>query len=132
MQNWESYAEISYIRLITITTKDGNFDIKKWFKIFFFNQVSSDYQKTVISMLSQKLNNHKVFNKYISSLVSIQRLFRLSHLLLRRQLPNGGETVSMLCGFGEDPLHTHPKRDEFFSSTHQSLQKVFSWTRSQK
>ena len=32
-----------------------------------------------------------------------------------------GETVSLLFGFEEDPLHTHPKRYEFFTSTHQWL-----------
>ena len=64
-----------------------------------------------------------MFNKYICSLMSIQKQFWLSRLLLRQRLPNGGETVSLLCGFGGDPLHTHPKRHEFFSSTHQSLRK---------
>ena len=43
--------------------------------------------------------------------------------LLRQRLPNGEETVSLLCGFGGDPLHTHPKRHKYFSSTHQSLGK---------
>ena len=65
----------------------------------------------------------KTVNKYICSLISIQKQFWLSHLLLHQRLPNGGETVSLLCGFGRDPLHTHPKCHKFFSSTHQSLRK---------
>ena len=71
----------------------------------------------------KKLNNHKVFNKYICLLMSIQKKFWLSRLLLCQQLPNRRETVSLLCGSGGDPLHTHPKRHKFFSSTHQSLRK---------
>ena len=42
---------------------------------------------------------------------------------MRQRLPNGEETVSLLCGFEGDPLHTHPKRHEFFSSPHQPLRK---------
>ena len=34
-----------------------------------------------------------------------------------------GGTVSLLCGFWGDPLHTHPKRHELFSSNHQLLRK---------
>ena len=64
-----------------------------------------------------------MFNKYICSLMSIQKQCWLSRLLSRQRLPNGGETVSLLCWFWGDPLHTHPKRHEFFSSTHQSLRK---------
>ena len=64
-----------------------------------------------------------MFSKHICSLMSIQKQFWLSHLLLRQRLPNGGETISLLWGFRGDPLHTHPKRQEFFSSTHQSLRK---------
>ena len=64
-----------------------------------------------------------MFNKYICSLMSIQKQFWLSRLLLHQRLTNGEETVSLLCRFGGDPLHTHPKRHEFFSSTHQSLRK---------
>ena len=64
-----------------------------------------------------------MFHKYICSLMSIQKQSWLSCLLLRQQLPNGGETVSLFSGFGEDPLHTHPKRHKFFSSTHQTLWK---------
>ena len=56
-----------------------------------------------------------MFNKYICPLTSIQKQFWLSRLLLCQQLPNGRETVSLPCGFGEDPLHTHPES--------QSLQK---------
>ena len=55
--------------------------------------------------------------------MSVEKQFWLSHLLLHQWLPNGGETVSLLCRFGGDLLHTHPKRHKFFSSTHQSLQK---------
>ena len=55
--------------------------------------------------------------------MSIQKQFWLSQLLLRQPLPNGGETVSLLCGIGEDPLHIHPKRHKLFSGTHQSLRK---------
>ena len=36
------------IRLITIPAKNENFDVKKWFQIFFFGQASSDYKKIVI------------------------------------------------------------------------------------
>ena len=64
-----------------------------------------------------------MFNKYICSLMPIQKQCWLSCLLLCQQLPNGGETVSLFSGFGEDPLHTHPKRHKFFSSTHQTLWK---------
>ena len=64
-----------------------------------------------------------MLNKYICSLMSIQKQFWLSRLLLPHQLPKGKETVSLLCGFGWNPLHTHPKGHEFFSSTHQSLRK---------
>ena len=42
---------------------------------------------------------------------------------MRQRLPNGEETVSLICRFGGDPLHTYPKRHKFFYSTHQSLQK---------
>ena len=31
--------------------------------------------------------------------------------------PNGGETALLIFGFGGDPLHTHPKPHESFSST---------------
>ena len=55
--------------------------------------------------------------------MSIQKQFWLSCLLLRQWLPNRGETVSFLCGFEGDPLHTHPKRHKSFSSTHQLLRK---------
>ena len=80
-------------------------------------------QENCDKMISWKLNNHKVFNKYICSLMSIQKEFWLSRLLLCQRLPNRGETVSLLCGFWGDLLRTHPKRHEFFSSTHQSLRK---------
>ena len=53
--------------------------------------------------------------------MSIQEQFCLSHLLLCQRLPNGGETVSLFCGFGGDPWQTRPERHEFLSSTHQSL-----------
>ena len=53
----------------------------------------------------------------------IQKQFWLSRLLLRQRLPNRGESVTLLCGFWGDPLHTHPKRHEFFSPNHQSLRK---------
>ena len=55
--------------------------------------------------------------------MSIRKQCWLSRLLLRQQLPNGGETVSFLWTFGGDLLNTHPKRHEFFSSAHQSLRK---------
>ena len=43
---------------------------------------------------------------------------------MRQQLsPNEGEAVSLLCEFGGDSLHTHPKRHELLSLTHQSLLK---------
>ena len=109
--------------MITIPTKNENFDIKKWFQILFFSQASSDYKKIVTQWFYKKLNNHKVFNKYICLLMSIQKQLWLSRLLLCHQLPNRRETVSLPCGSGGDPLHTHPKRHKFFSSTHQSLRK---------
>ena len=34
-----------------------------------------------------------------------------------------GESVSLLCEFGGNRLHTNSKRHEFFSSTHQALRK---------
>ena len=47
MQNWKSYAEISCVKLITIPKKNENFDVEKWFQIFFFGQASSGYKKIV-------------------------------------------------------------------------------------
>ena len=44
----KSYAEISCARLITIPAKNENFNVKKWFQVFFFGQASSDYKKIVI------------------------------------------------------------------------------------
>ena len=64
-----------------------------------------------------------MFNEYICSLMSIQKKFWFSRLLLRQRLPNGGETVSLLCRSGGDPLHTHLKRHEFYCSIYQSLGK---------
>ena len=55
--------------------------------------------------------------------MSIEKQFWLSHLLLCQQLPNGGETVLLICRFWGDLLHTHPKRPKFFFSTCQSLWK---------
>ena len=58
MQNWKSYGEISCVRLITIPAKNENFDIKKWFQIFFFGQASSDYKKLITFLQQQGLSHH--------------------------------------------------------------------------
>ena len=55
--------------------------------------------------------------------MSIQKQATLSDPLLCQRFPDWGKIVSLLCGFGADPLHSHPKCHEFFSSCHQSLRK---------
>ena len=105
------------------TRKKWKFWHQKMISNFLFRSSFVWLQENCNTMISKKLNNHRVFNKYICLLMSIQKQFWLSRLLLRQRLLNGGETVSLLCGFGGDPLHTYPKRHEFFSSTHQSLWK---------
>ena len=97
------------------TRKKWKFWHQKMISNFLFRSSFVWLQENCNTMISKKLNNHRVFNKYICLLMSIQKQFWLSRLLLRQRLPNGGETVSLLCGFGGDPLHTHPKRHKFSS-----------------
>ena len=109
MQNWK-------------LLKVDNYRRKKW-KFWRQKMISNFLFRSSFIWLQENCGNHKVFIKYICSLMSIEKQCWLNRLLLCQQLPNGGETVSLLCGFGGYPLHTHPKRHKFFSSTHQLLWK---------
>ena len=113
---WQNVIELSQNLVNILNSKSIYAKLKKlcWDQL----RKVDNYTYEKWKFFAQELNNHKVFNKYICLLVSIQKPFWLSRLLLCQWLPNRGESVSLLCRFGGDPLHTHPKRHEFLFSTH--------------
>ena len=117
--------EIIYLKHLLIEYLEKYFFFLNCRCEFHFFRREIDYTFFTLAFICRReiILVRKTVNKYICSLISIQKQFWLSHLLLHQRLPNRGETVSLHCGFGRDPLHTHPKRHEVFSSAHQSLRK---------